>query len=73
MKPPGNYAAVPMRTTLDGLVARLDEQYGFTLPLSEFTLSDPYADFRRRASTVTYCRPLLNPNSDHETERVNCR
>jgi hypothetical protein len=49
-----HYATVPMRTTLDGLVARLDEKYGFTPPLAEFALSNPYADFRQQAHTVTY-------------------
>jgi hypothetical protein len=49
-----HYATVPMRTTLDGLVAQLDEKYGFTPPLAEFALSNPYADFRQQAHTVTY-------------------
>jgi hypothetical protein len=49
-----HYATVPMRTSLDGLVAALDEKYGFTPPLAEFALSDPYADFHQQADTVTY-------------------
>ena len=49
-----HYSTVPMKTSLDGLVAVLDEKYGFTPPLAEFALSDPYADFRRQAHTVTY-------------------
>lgn len=49
-----HYATVPMRASLDGLVAQLDEKYGFTPPLAEFALSDPYADFREQAHTVTY-------------------
>jgi len=48
------YATVPMRTTLDGLVARLSDEYGFTPPLAEFALSDPYANFRKEARTVSY-------------------
>jgi hypothetical protein len=48
------YAAVPMRTTIDGLVDVLDEKFGFTPPLAEFALSNPYKDFRREAHTVTY-------------------
>lgn len=35
------YGAVPMRTSLDGLVATLDAQFGFTPPLAEFVVSDP--------------------------------
>jgi hypothetical protein len=49
-----HYATVPMRTTLDGLVAQLDEKYGFTPPLAEFALSNPYADLRQQAHTVSY-------------------
>lgn len=51
---PNHYAAVPMRTSIDGLVARLDEQYGFVPPLAEFALSNPYANVRRQAHTITY-------------------
>jgi hypothetical protein len=51
---PNHYATVLMRTSIDGLVERLDEQYGFVPPLAEFALSDPYADLRRQAHTVTY-------------------
>lgn len=49
-----HYAAVPMRTNIDGLVARLDEQYGFVPPLAEFALSNPYAEFRQQADTLAY-------------------
>lgn len=48
------YATVPMRTTIDGLMEKVDEVYGFTLPLAEFVLSNPYADFHRQARTVSY-------------------
>lgn len=48
------YARVPMRTTIDGLVDRLDEKYGFVPPLAEFAVSDPYAHFRREAHSVSY-------------------
>ena len=51
---PNHYAVVPMHTTLDGLVEELDEKYGFTPPLAEFALSNPYAEFHRQAHTVTY-------------------
>lgn len=49
-----HYAVVPMRTTLDGLVEQVDKQYGFTPPLAEFALSNPYQDLRRQAATITY-------------------
>ena len=48
------YATVPMEMSLDGLVDQLDEKYGFTPPLAEFALSNPYAEFHRQAHTVTY-------------------
>ncbi|MCE9610319.1 MAG: DUF2092 domain-containing protein [Chthoniobacter sp.] len=49
------YATLPMRTTIDGLVERLDAVFGFTPPLAEFILSDPYRlGFRREAHTVSY-------------------
>jgi hypothetical protein len=51
---PNHYSVVPMRTSLDGLVAQLDAKYGFTPPLAEFALSDPYKDIRRQAQTITY-------------------
>lgn len=48
------YATVPMRTTIDGLVEVLDEKYGFTPPLAEFALSNPYKDLLRQAQTIVY-------------------
>ena len=51
---PNTYAVVPMHTTLDGLAAALDEKYGFTPPLAEFALSNPYQELHRQADTVTY-------------------
>jgi len=48
------YASVPMRKSLDGLVDALDEDYGVTLPLAEFIMSNPYKDLRHQADTVTY-------------------
>jgi hypothetical protein len=49
-----HYAVVPMQTTIDGLVDRLDQKFGFTPPLAEFALSDPYSHFRRQTHTTTY-------------------
>lgn len=48
------YATVPMRKTIDGLVDSLDEDYGFTLPLAEFILSNPYKDLRHQSEVITY-------------------
>jgi hypothetical protein len=36
------YASVPSAGTIDEMFARFDERYGFTPPLAEFTLNDPY-------------------------------
>lgn len=36
------YATVPSAGTIDEMVSRFDENYGFTPPLAEFTLNDPY-------------------------------
>jgi len=46
------YAIVPMSRTIDGLVAELDANYGFTPPLAEFAVSNPYQEFRRQAHTI---------------------
>lgn len=48
------YATVPMRTTLDGLVEQLDDKFGFTPPLAEFALSNPYKELRSHANTISY-------------------
>ncbi len=48
------YSTVPMHESLDDLVEQTDAKYGFTPPLAEFALSDPYKEFHRQARTVTY-------------------
>lgn len=48
------YTTVPAHTSIDGMVDEIDREYGFTPPLAEFALSDPYKEFRRQARTVTY-------------------
>ena len=48
------YAIVPMRTNIDGVVAALDERYGFTPPLAEFAVSNPYQGIREQAQSVSY-------------------
>jgi hypothetical protein len=51
---PNFYSVVPMPATLDLLIARLDEKFGFTPPLAEFALSNPYRELRKDATTVTW-------------------
>jgi hypothetical protein len=48
------YAVVPAVGTIDEMVARLDDAYGFTPPLAEFTLNDPYASITRRIRNSVY-------------------
>jgi hypothetical protein len=48
------YSTVPTRTSLDGLVAELDQKYGFTPPLAELALSNVYADIRWKANSISY-------------------
>src|SRR6266446_1470007 len=47
------YAQVPMRASIDGLVTQLDEKYGFTPPLADFAVSNPYAEIQRQGHTIT--------------------
>jgi hypothetical protein len=53
-EPSNSYATVPMRKTIDGLVAELDENYGFTPPVAEFLVSNPYRSLREEAQSVAY-------------------
>jgi len=48
------YATVPMRTSIDGLLDRLDETYGFTPPVAEFAASNLYQDIRQKVSNMSY-------------------
>jgi hypothetical protein len=48
------YTTIPMDTSIDGLVDQIDKKYGFVPPLAEFAVSDPYKEFRREASAVSY-------------------
>ena len=48
------YTTIPMDTSIDGLVDQIDKRYGFVPPLAEFAVSDPYKEFRREASAVSY-------------------
>lgn len=49
-----HYTTTPMPMSIDALVDQLDDKYGFTPPLAEFAVSNPYARFRSHARTVTY-------------------
>ncbi len=48
------YATLPMRTDIDGVVAALDQKYGFTPPLAEFAVSNPYRGLREQAQSAAY-------------------
>jgi hypothetical protein len=48
------YATVPVPGTIDEVVAKIDEKYGFTPPLAEFILSDPYGALRPRIKSQAY-------------------
>lgn len=49
-----HYAQTAMRTSIDGLVDRLDKEYGFVPPLADFAVSNPYKEIRQQAHTVTH-------------------
>jgi hypothetical protein len=67
-----HYATIPMRTSLDGLVEKLDREYGFTPPLAEFAVSNPYAEFREQAHTVTYLGRVKQPGGFLNSGGVPC-
>jgi hypothetical protein len=48
------YATAPVVGTIDEAVAKIDETYGFTPPLAEFILSDPYGALSKQIKTKTY-------------------
>jgi hypothetical protein len=48
------YATVPVYGTIDEAVAKIDEKYGFTPPLAEFILSDPYAVLSKQIKSKAY-------------------
>ena len=48
------YATVPEPGTIDELVAQIDDKYGFTPPLAEFMLADPYAALRPGIKSQAY-------------------
>jgi len=48
------YATVPVPGTIDEVVAKINEKYGFTPPLAEFILSDPYGALSPRIKSQAY-------------------
>jgi hypothetical protein len=48
------YATVPVPGTIDEVVRKIDEKYGFTPPLAEFILSDPYRALSPRIKSRAY-------------------
>ncbi len=48
------YATVPEPGTIDEVVAKIDEKYGFTPPLAEFILNDPYKAVSPRIKSQAY-------------------
>jgi hypothetical protein len=48
------YATVPEPGTINEVVAKIDEKYGFTPPLAEFILSDPYGALSPRIKSQAY-------------------
>ena len=48
------YATVPVSGTIDDAVAKIDTEYGFTPPLAEFILSDPYKALSQHIKSKAY-------------------
>ncbi len=48
------YATAAVAGTIDEAVAKIDEKYGFTPPLAEFILSDPYAALGKQIKSKSY-------------------
>jgi hypothetical protein len=74
-----HYAQVPMATTIDGLMAQLEEKYGFVPPLADFVINNPYVEIRQQANVISFlgrskieggieCDHLLLKGSEADTE-----
>lgn len=48
------YATAPLRTSIDGMLAALETDYGFRPPLAELASSDIRGDIRHRVQAVKY-------------------
>jgi len=51
---PNTYSVSRIPGTIDGLLDELDAKYGFTPPLADYAVSNPYQDLRRQADTLSY-------------------
>ena len=48
------YATVPVTGTIDELVAKIDQKYGFVPPLADFAINDPYAKLSQQIQSKSY-------------------
>jgi hypothetical protein len=48
------YSTVPVAGTIDEAVAKINDKYGFTPPLAEFILGDPYGALSPRIKSLAY-------------------
>ena len=48
------YATVPLPGTIDNMLDKLDETYGFVPPLADFAANDPYQRFNRQIQGSVY-------------------
>lgn len=49
-----SYSVVEVRTNLDGMFRKLDDEYGLDVPLSDLLLSDPYTAFEEHLISAAY-------------------
>lgn len=67
-----HYAQVPMRTTIDGLVDRLEAEYGFVPPLADFAVSNPEKEILSQSKGVRYLGSTTVPGGFLGLGRVEC-
>lgn len=67
-----HYAQAAMRTSIDGLVDRLDKEYGFVPALADFAVSNPYKEIRQQSHSVTYVGREKLPGGFLGLGRVAC-
>jgi hypothetical protein len=48
------YAIVPLPGTIDDMIDKLDETYGFVPPLADFAANDPYRRFSKQIQSSVY-------------------
>jgi len=55
------YATVPLPGTIDDMIDKLDEAYGFVPPLADFATNDPYRRFDKQIqSSVYHAKETIN-------------